>query len=55
MSNGDATPSRSLLRTLGEFLRLALIAAAIALPIRYFVAQPFIVRGASMEPNFRDQ
>ena len=55
MSNGDATPSRSLLRTFGEFLRLALVAAAIALPIRYFVAQPFIVRGASMEPNFHDQ
>lgn len=33
-------------------MRLALIAAAVALPIRYFVAQPFIVRGASMEPNF---
>ncbi|MDP3727341.1 MAG: signal peptidase I [bacterium] len=44
-----------LLRTFGEFLRLAVIAAAIALPIRYFVAQPFIVRGASMEPNFHDR
>lgn len=44
----------SVLRTFGEFFRLALIAAAIALPIRYFIAQPFIVRGASMEPNFRD-
>lgn len=43
------------LRTLGEFLRLAIIAAAIALPIRYFIAQPFIVRGASMEPNFHDR
>src|SRR3989338_4114283 len=43
------------LRTIGEFLRLALIAAAIAIPIRYFVAQPFIVRGASMEPNFHNQ
>lgn len=36
-------------------MRLAFIAAAIALPIRYFVAQPFIVRGASMEPNFYDR
>src|SRR3989338_3487655 len=43
------------LRTVGEFLRLAIIAAAIALPIRYFIAQPFIVRGASMEPNFHDR
>ncbi len=55
----DETPApserRSFLRILGEFLRLALIAAAIALPIRYFVAQPFIVRGASMEPNYHDR
>lgn len=43
---------KSVLRVLGEFLRLALVAAAIAIPIRYFIAQPFIVRGASMEPNF---
>lgn len=49
-----AKPS-SFLRILGEFLRLTLIAAAVALPIRYFVAQPFIVRGASMEPNFYDR
>jgi len=45
----------SVLRTFGEFLRLAAVAAAIALPIRYFVAQPFIVRGASMVPNFEDR
>jgi len=50
------TPKRgeTLRRTVGEFLRLALIAAAIALPIRYFVAQPFVVDGASMEPNFHN-
>ena len=48
------TRGRALRRTIGEFLRLALIAAAIALPIRYFVAQPFVVDGASMEPNFHD-
>lgn len=57
MPNGTQAPppSRSILRPFGEFLRLALIAAAIALPIRYFVAQPFIVRGASMEPKFYDR
>lgn len=27
---------------------------AIIVPIRYFLVQPFFVRGASMEPNFRD-
>jgi len=36
-------------------LRLTLIAAAIAIPIRYFIAQPFIVRGPSMEPNYYDR
>ena len=55
MTPSPAPSSRgTFLRTIGEFLRLALIAAAIAIPIRYFVAQPFIVRGASMEPNFYD-
>src|SRR3989344_4096591 len=50
------TPKRgeTLRRTVGEFLRLAVIAAAIALPIRYFIAQPFVVDGASMHPNFYD-
>ncbi len=57
MASEISSPSgeRSVLRTLGEFLRLALIAAAIAIPIRYFIAQPFIVRGASMEPNFHNR
>lgn len=56
MSSETEAPRRtSPLRTLGEFFRLAIIAAAIALPIRYFIAQPFIVRGASMEPNFHDR
>lgn len=35
-----------------ELLKFILIAAAIVFPIRLFVAQPFIVSGASMEPTF---
>lgn len=35
-------------------LRTLVIALAIVLPVRFFIAQPFIVRGASMEPNFSD-
>lgn len=35
-----------------EFVKFLVIASAIALPVRYFVAQPFIVRGASMHPTF---
>jgi signal peptidase I len=35
-----------------ELLKFVLIAAAIVFPIRLFIAQPFIVSGASMEPTF---
>jgi len=38
-----------------EVIRILLISAAVVLPIRYFIAQPFVVRGASMEPNFSDR
>lgn len=37
-----------------ELLRIVLISLAIIIPIRYFLAQPFYVKGASMEPNFYD-
>lgn len=35
-----------------EVLKFSLIAILIVAPIRIFVAQPFIVSGASMEPTF---
>lgn len=35
-----------------EMLQIAAIAVAIILPVRYFLVQPFIVKGASMEPNY---
>lgn len=35
-----------------EMLRTGLIVLLIVLPIRLFVAQPFIVSGASMQPTF---
>jgi len=33
-------------------IKTVIIAAAIVIPIRYFIFQPFIVRGDSMLPNF---
>jgi signal peptidase I len=36
-----------------ELLKLALVAAIIILPVRLFIAQPFIVSGASMDPTFK--
>lgn len=37
---------------IGEILNFALIALVVVLPIRMFIAQPFIVSGASMETTF---
>ncbi|MBI3442466.1 MAG: signal peptidase I [Candidatus Sungbacteria bacterium] len=39
---------------LWDIIKVLLISLAIVLPIRYFLVQPFIVRGASMEPTFED-
>ncbi len=36
-----------------EFLKIIIVAAIIVLPIRYFLFQPFIVKGESMVPNFQ--
>jgi len=38
-----------------ETFRFLLIALAIVIPIRIFIAQPFIVSGASMDPTFKDR
>ena len=35
-----------------EVIKIVIIALVIVIPIRYFVFQPFFVRGQSMEPNF---
>lgn len=37
-----------------ELVRFALIAIAIVIPIRIFIAQPFIVSGSSMVPTFEN-
>ncbi|EKD78928.1 MAG: signal peptidase I [uncultured bacterium] len=37
-----------------ELVKVVAISLAIVLPIRYFLVQPFYVKGASMEPNFHD-
>jgi signal peptidase I len=48
----------SFLKSLASFVReilvIVAISAAIAIPIRIFLFQPFYVKGASMEPNFYD-
>lgn len=37
-----------------ELVRFALIAIAIVIPVRIFIAQPFVVSGSSMIPTFED-
>jgi signal peptidase I len=44
-----------MLKNIWEFLKIVLISLVIILPIRYFIIQPFYVKGASMEPNFHDR
>jgi signal peptidase I len=58
MSAPSLTASGSFFGYLGRFfwelIKVFLLACAIIIPIRYFLVQPFFVRGASMEPNFSD-
>ena len=37
-----------------ETVKFAILAALVVLPIRFFIAQPFIVKGESMDPTFGD-
>lgn len=39
----------------GELIRFTLIALIIVIPIRFFIAQPFIVSGTSMFPTFHNK
>lgn len=38
-----------------EFVKITVICLAIIIPVRYFLIQPFIVKGESMEPNFSNK
>lgn len=37
-----------------DVIKIVIVALAIVLPIRYFLFQPFVVKGASMEPNYHN-
>ncbi len=37
-----------------EITKVVLISLAIILPVRYFLIQPFYVKGSSMQPNFQN-
>ncbi|OGZ24240.1 MAG: signal peptidase I [Candidatus Nealsonbacteria bacterium RIFCSPLOWO2_01_FULL_43_32] len=43
---------KKLLLFIWEISKIVIVALLIVVPIRYFIFQPFFVRGQSMEPNF---
>ena len=43
---------RKIFNLIWETVKIVVISLAIIIPIRYYLIQPFFVRGASMEPNF---
>lgn len=45
---------KKILLSVFDTLKIVIIALAIVIPIRYFLFQPFLVSGQSMEPNFED-
>lgn len=50
----NPTSTRKALGGLLELVQVVLISAAIVIPLRTFLVQPFYVKGQSMEPNFYD-
>jgi len=45
---------KKILSFIWETLKIVIIALVIVVPVRYFLFQPFFVRGQSMEPNFEN-
>jgi len=45
---------KSFLAFVWEITKIIIIALLIVIPIRYFIFQPFFVKGQSMEPNFEN-
>lgn len=45
---------KKLLSFIWEIAKIVIIALIIVVPIRYFLFQPFFVKGQSMEPNFEN-
>lgn len=53
-NNQNYDTKNEILAFVWETVKVVVISLAIILPIRYYLVQPFFVKGASMEPNFED-
>ncbi len=54
IGNTEQESKQTFKQSFWELVRFALIAVAIVLPVRMFIAQPFIVSGSSMVPTFEN-
>ncbi|OGN14891.1 MAG: signal peptidase I [Candidatus Yanofskybacteria bacterium RIFCSPHIGHO2_02_FULL_43_22] len=52
--SSEQAPKNEILAFVWETIKVVIISLAIILPIRYYLVQPFFVKGASMESNFED-
>ena len=52
-NNGIKGIVKNYLPFVWEIIKIVIVASVIVLPIRYFLFQPFIVKGESMVPNFQ--
>ena len=53
MEPNETIPNdKTLWASVKEWIQVIVIALIISLPIRFFIAEPFIVNGASMDPTF---
>lgn len=52
--NGNMSPQQGAFAFIWETIKVVVISLAIIIPIRYFLVQPFFVKGASMEHTFED-
>lgn len=55
IEDGERTSKiRETLVFIWETVKIVIISLAVIIPIRYYLVQPFFVKGASMEENFHD-
>ena len=50
----ELTPVQKVIRFVWDLIKVICVSLAIIIPVRYFLIQPFYVKGASMEPSFYD-
>src|SRR6185503_8217769 len=54
-SPNDESPARALGSFIWELIKVLVLALVIIVPLRVLIAEPFIVSGSSMVPNFHNR